>query len=431
MGTSVQKETQPGIGREGPASQPRARNAIWQVLNTLSIPVLALFTALVISAFFILASDPVILAAYGNFFQSPVHALAISWNEVASAYTALFLGAIGSPAAIVVAIRTYLATGQTNGLIQAFYPFSESLVAATPYIFAGLAVALGFKCGLFNIGAEGQIYIGALTAAYVGYRFTGLPWIIHAPLTLLAAALAGEVWAGIPGYLKAKTGAHEVINTMMMNYVAFNLADFLLNGPMKRGGSTGYIPISPDIQTSAYLPKFFPDPIRLHAGFLIALVMAGAMFWFLWRTTLGFELRTVGSNLRAAKYAGINITRNFVLAMALSGALAAMGGAGEVMGVNHSISQSFSPGYGYNSIALALMGGSNPLGVVLASLLFGALSNGATAMQALAGIPIDIVSIVQAFVIMFVAAPATIRFIYRLKVEGGVQAVFTRGWGGG
>lgn len=430
MGISVQTEIQPGIGREGPSAQPPARNTGRQVLNALSIPVLALFTALVISAFFILASDPVVLAAYGKFFLSPGHALAVSWKEVADAYTALFLGALGNPAAMVGAIRTYLATGQTKDLIQAFYPLSESLVSATPYIFAGLAVALGFKCGLFNIGAEGQIYIGALTAAFVGFTFTGLPWIIHAPLTLLAAALGGAIWAGIPGYLKARTGAHEVINTMMMNYVAFNLADYLLNGPMKRGGSTGFIPISRDIQPSAFLPKFFPDPIRLHAGFLLALAVAACVYLFLWRTTLGFELRTVGANLRAAKYAGISVTRNFILAMALSGALAALAGAGEVMGVNHNIAQGFSPGYGYDSIALALMGGSNPLGVVLAALLFGALRNGATDMQALAGIPIDIVSIVQAFVIMFVAAPAIIRWIYRLKAGGGFQAIFTHGWGG-
>jgi simple sugar transport system permease protein len=349
---------------------------------------------------------------------------------VAVAYTSLFLGAIGSPSAVASAIQLYLATGQTKALLDAFYPISESLVASTPYIFAGLAVALGFKGGLFNIGAEGQLYIGALTAAWVGYSVTGLPWIIHMPLTLFAAALGGAIWAGVPGLLKARTGAHEVITTMMLNYVAFNLADFMLNGPMKRGGANGFIPISVDIQPSAYLPAFFPDPIRFHMGFFVALVMAGFVFWLLWKTTLGFEIRTVGANPRAARYAGINVTRNFVVTMALSGALAAMAGAGEVMGVNHNIALGFSPGYGYDSIALALLGGGHPVGVVLASLLFGSLRNGATKMQSIAGIPIDIVSIVQAFVIMFVAAPAIIRWIFHLKAGGGVEAIFTRGWGG-
>jgi ABC-type uncharacterized transport system permease subunit len=430
VATSAQVKTQGAIPRPGPSPTPVARGTGRRILNTLSIPVLAIFSALVISAFFIVGSDAVVLAAYARFLSSPLHALAATWKAVADAYSALFLGAIGNPVTMVAAIRTYATSGQSQALLLAFYPMSESLVSATPYIFAGLAVALGFKCGLFNIGAEGQIYVGALTAAFVGYSLSGLPWIIHAPLTLLAAALAGAVWAGIPGFLKARTGAHEVINTMMMNYVAFNLADYLLNGPMKRGGPTGFIPISRDIQPSAYLPKFFADPVRLHAGFLVALAVAGGVYWFLWRTTLGFELRTVGANLRAAKYAGISVTRNFVLAMALSGALAALAGAGEVMGVNHNIAQGFSPGYGYDSIALALLGGGHPVGVVLAALLFGALRNGATQMQSLAGIPIDIVSIVQAFVIMFVAAPAIIRWIYRLRAEGGFQAIFTRGWGG-
>jgi simple sugar transport system permease protein len=165
-------------------------------------------------------------------------------------------------------------------------------------------------------------------------------------------------------------------------------------------------------------------------GFIVALLMAVVVYWFLWKTTLGFEIRTVGANDRAAKYAGISVSRNYVIALALSGALAAMAGAGEVMGVNHNMAQAFSPGYGFDSIALALLGGSHPAGVVMAALLFGTLRNGATKMQSLAGIPIDIISVVQAFVIMFIAAPAIIRWLYRLKTTGGVAAAFSRGWGG-
>lgn len=418
------------------AERPRAkpsgsRTAAWrQALSVLVIPVLALISALILSAFFILASDVSVLSAYAAFFSNPVHALALSWTVIADSYRALFVGALGDPGQIVAAIRLYITTGQTQPLILAFYPFTESLVTSTPYIFAGLAVAVGFKCNLFNIGAEGQIFIGAIVAAFVGYSFTGLPWIVHMPLTFIAGAAGGAIWGGIPGWLKAKTGAHEVINTMMMNYVAFRLADYLLNGPMKRGGPTGFIPISRDIEPSAYFPQFFPAPIRLHMGFIVALLVAAAVYWFLWKTTLGFEIRTVGANARAAQYAGVSVTRNYIVAMALSGALAAMAGAGEVMGVNHNLANAFSPGYGFDSIALALLGGSHPVGVVLAALLFGTLRNGATKMQSLAGIPIDIISVVQAFVIMFVAAPAIIRWIYRLRSEGGVQVVFTRGWGG-
>ena len=430
MANSVQVEKLEGAPAVKPSSAPR-RSALRSALNALVIPALALFSGLVLSAFFILVSDVTVLTAYSKFLSDPVGALGLSWKIVADAYSSLFLGALGDPPKMVDAVRAYLTTGQTQALVLAFYPITESLVTSTPYIFAGLAVALGFKCNLFNIGAEGQIFIGAIVAAFVGYSFTDLPWIIHLPLTFLAGALGGAVWGGIPGWLKAKTGAHEVINTMMMNYIAFRLADYLLNGPMKRGGPTGFIPISRDINPTAYFPAFFPEPMRLHLGFIVALVVAAVVWWFLFKTTLGFEIRTVGGNPRAAQYAGVSVTRTFILAMAASGALAAMAGASEVMGVNHNLASAFSPGYGFDSIALALMGGSHPAGVVAAALLFGTLRNGATRMQSLAGIPIDIITIVQAFVIMFVAAPAIIRWLYRVKAAGGVgDAIFMRGWGG-
>lgn len=398
--------------------------------NAIALPVLSLFSALVLSAFFILSSDWVVLTALGQFSSDPGRAVFAIGKALADAYGALFIGIFGDPAKISKEVSEFFATGDTQGLAIAFYPFSENFVTATPYIFAGLAVAFGFRCGLFNIGAEGQIFIGAAAAAFVGYSLEGLPWIIHAPLTLLAGALAGAFWAGIAGLLKATRGAHEVINTMMLNYVAFNLIHYLLNGPMKRGGAAGAIPISRNILESAYLPTFFPEPIRFHAGFIVALIVAALVWWLLFKTTLGFEIRSVGANLRAARCAGINISRNFVLAMAISGALAAMAGASEVMGVNHNLAEGFSPGYGFDSIALAMLGGGHPLGVVLAALLFGTLRNGATKMQSLAGIPIDIVSLVQAFVIMFVAAPAIIRWLYRLKTEGIGTTVLVRGWGG-
>jgi len=214
----------------------------------------------------------------------------------------------------------------------------------------------------------------------------------------------------------------------MMNYIAFRLADWLLHGPMMR---PGYNPISPDILPSAYLPQFFTSPIRFHAGFFLALIMAWVVWWFLFKSTLGFEIRTVGANPRAARYAGMNITKNFVLAMGLSGALAGMAGANEVLGLNHNLASAFSSGYGFDSIALALLGKSHPAGVVLAALLFGFLRSGATGMQSYAGIPIDIISIIQALVIIFIAAPPIVRSIYRIRVKQDMSAeVFTRGWGG-
>lgn len=401
---------------------PRGR-----LLDAILLPILAVFTALVIGALIIIFTDLEVLALYKNFFSAPGPALAASWEAVATAYSAMFKGSIGDPAEFVQGFRALRATGDAAALRQAFWPISESLVTSVPYIFGGLAVALGFQCGLFNIGVEGQIFIGALASVYIGYSIEGLPAYIHLPLALLAGAVAAGIWGGVAGLLKAKTGAHEVINTIMMNYMAFFLSDWLLRGPMKR---PGYVPISPSIEESAWLPRFFPDPIRFHAGFFVALAIAALVYWLLFKTTIGFEIRSVGANPDASRYAGINVTRNFVLAMFLSGALAGLAGANEVLGVNHNLGAAFSSGYGFDSIALALLGKSHPVGVVLAALLFGTLRSGATRMQSLAGIPIDIISIIQALVIIFVAAPAIIRWVFRLRAEReGAETIFTRGWG--
>jgi len=397
--------------------------------EALFVPFLAILTALIISGLFIVISEPVVVSAYANFFQSPGYALSVTLTTLSSAYGALFRGSIGDPKEIYRALVTFSQVGDAAPLRYALYPISESLTTSVPYIFAGLAVALGFRCGLFNIGAEGQILIGGLASVWVGYNITGFPWFIHLPLALVVGALAGALWSAIAGYLKAKTGAHEVINTIMMNYLAFRLSDLLLTDPRLMGRPTG-TPMTPQILPTAYLPRLLGSPLRFHAGFFMALGVAALVYWFLWKTTLGFEIRTVGANPDAARYAGMSVAKNFVLAMGLSGALAGLAGANEVLGVTHFVGGGFSPGYGFDSIALALLGKSHPLGVVLAALLFGTLRAGAAKMQIL-GIPIDIIQILQAMIIMFIAAPALVRLIYRLKVEREVtEVVFTRGWGG-
>jgi general nucleoside transport system permease protein len=195
-----------------------------------------------------------------------------------------------------------------------------------------------------------------------------------------------------------------VVNTIMMNWISFRLSDWLLNGPMKGGG---FRPVTPVIEESAQLPRFFGDPIRFNLGFFLALIVAAVVFWLLFKTTVGFQLRAVGANPDAARYAGMSVTRTFVLAMTLSGGLAGLAGASQVLGVDHWVGQGFSAGYGFDAIAIALLGKSHPVGVVLAALLFGFLRSGATRMQSLAGIPIDIISIIQGLVIVFVAAPAS------------------------
>jgi ABC-type uncharacterized transport system permease subunit len=217
-----------------------------------------------------------------------------------------------------------------------------------------------------------------------------------------------------------------VVNTIMMNWIAFRLSDWLLNGPMKAGG---FRPVTPNIEASAELPRFFPPPLRFNWGFILALAVAWLVYWLLFKTTLGFEIRAVGTNPDAAKYSGMSVVRNFVLVMTLSGALAGLAGAAQVLGTDHWVGQGFSAGYGFDSIALALLGKSHPLGVVLAALLFGALRSGATSMQSLAGIPIHIISIIQGLVIIFVAAPAIIRAIYHIRIGRTSETVLTRGWG--
>jgi simple sugar transport system permease protein len=327
----------------------------------------------------------------------------------------MFIGAFGNPVEIFKQLMIWIKTGDSKQLLAEIRPFNECLVVSVPYILAGLGVAVGFQCNLFNIGAEGQLYIGGLATAFFGYSVHGLPWFIHAPLAILAGALAAGIWGFIPGILKARFGAHEVINTIMMNYIAFRLTDYLVAGPMK---SPGGIPATPDVLPTAQLATLFPSPVRLHWGFFIALGLAVVVYWLLYKTTFGMEIRMVGANLRAARYAGISVTRTMAVTMAISAALCGLGGSIHLLGVDHRMVRAFSPGYGFDAIALALLGNSNPLGVVLAALLFGFLRGGAARMQSVAGTPVEIIRIIQGLVIVFIAAPEIIRGLYRLRSSG-------------
>ena len=409
-----------------PKSTPVVKRQVSSWTASLVLPVLAVFTGLVVGGIIIALANDAAIAAWGQVFQNPLAPLAASLNAVLQAYGALFSGALGTPSNVIAGLQSFFATGDKAALYKAIYPFTESLVLSTPYIFAGLSVAVGFRCGLFNIGAEGQFFMGALAAAFVGYSIDGLPAYIHLPMAILAGALAGAVWGAIPGFLKARFGAHEVVNTIMMNWIAFRLSDWLLNGPMKAGG---FRPVTPNVAVTAEIPRFFPDPLRFNWGFVLALVMALVVYWLLFKTTLGFEIRAVGANPDAAKYSGMSVLRNFVLVMTISGALAGLAGTVQVLGVDHWVGQGFSAGYGFDSIALALLGKSHPFGVVLSALLFGILRGGATTMQSMARIPIHIISVIQGMVIVFVAAPAIIRWIYRLRIGEEDRTVLTRGWG--
>lgn len=390
--------------------------------SPLTVTLLAIITGLILGGLLVAITTEEVYPAWR---ESPLLGIQTGWQAAWASYKALFTGSIGDPARMIAALRG----DDPLELRRAFNPFFESLVQSTPYIFAGLAVALGFRVGLFNIGAEGQLFIGAIFAVYVGFKFTNLPAFIHIPFSLLAGAFGGALWGFIPGWLKAKTGGHEVINTIMMNYIAFRLSEYLLRGPLQKPNS--FNPISPEIADSAKLYRFFEAPIRFHLGFFIALAVAWLVWWFLFKTRWGFDLRTVGANPNAARYAGMNIVRSTVLAMGVSGALAGLAGTNEVLGVNHNLAVAFSSGYGFDAIALALLGKSHPLGVVLSSILFGTLRNGAIQMQLSAGVPIDIISVLQAMILAFIAAPAIIRTIYRLRApDFDEEGIFVRGWGG-
>jgi len=363
-----------------------------------------------------------------GFLQTAFQALLIPFLAI---LTAIILGGI---IIAVVHGNPFLAYyGLIQGSFGSAKALSETAVWATPYIFAGLAVALAFKGGLFNIGAEGQLALGAVFSALIGYALpewlgTDIPIFIHLPLAIIVGMAAGAFWAAIVGFLKAYTGGHEVINTIMMNYIALNTISFLLNGPMKDRNPNNVIARTPLIAESAQMPVIF-EGYRIHWGFILALLAAFIVWWLLNKTTLGFEIRTVGANPDAAKYAGINVKRTIILTMTLSGLLAGLAGALEVTGLNYRHELGFSIGYGFDAIAIALLGKSHPFGVVLASILFAAMRNGATRMQFLTQLPVDLISVLQALILLFVAADAIIRYIYRIKSKG-ERVVLTRGWGG-
>jgi ABC-type uncharacterized transport system permease subunit len=318
-------------------------------------------------------------------------ATGVSVPRIGQAYAALFIGAFGSISAV-----------------------SETLTAAAPVTLTALGIALGFRAGLFNIGAEGQMIVGGLAAIFVGFAVTGLPWFVHLPLALLVGGAVGALWAAFPGWLKAATGAHEVITTIMLNLMAFQLTTFLLRLPlMQKPGRSD--PISQSALPTAELPKLLTwiDPgLRLNAGILITLAMVVLIYWLLFRTTLGFEFRAAGLNPSAARYAGMRSGLIIVVVMAISGALAGLAGANQVLGVLGRASPGFSGGAGFNGIAVALLGRAHPVGVLLAGILFGALDAGGRQMQVSAGVRIDLIAIIQSLIIVFVAAPMLVRAIF-------------------
>ncbi|MGI9111946.1 MAG: ABC transporter permease [Gaiellaceae bacterium] len=386
--------------------------------GAVAVTVLALVLALLVGAVVIAASDPAAAAAWRRVTSDPGRALAASWDAIADAYGALLRGALLEPASVSAAV-------DGGSIANVFGPISETLVAATPLILAGLSVTIAFRAGLFNIGGQGQAMLGAAAGAFVGFHWQ-LPAALHLAAALLAGVAAGAAWGLIPGFLKARTGAHEVITTIMLNYVAVGLVLYLLSKPIfLREGRTD--PLSPEVAGSARLPQLAGETLRLHLGILVALAVAAAMLWLLRRTTIGFSLRIVSLNEDAARTAGVSVSRAWVLGMVLAGALAGLAGAVEILGTDYALVPSSAASLGFLGISVALLGRATVGGTVLASLLYGAFEAGGVRMQAATATPFDIVTVIQALTVLFVAAPQLVRAVFRLRARP-IEAPAGRGW---
>ncbi len=316
--------------------------------------------------------------------------------------------------------------------------WATTLRKLSPLLLTGLSVAVAFKAGLFNIGASGQFLMGTVSAVAVGINFEGLPLVIHLPLAMLAGIVGGMLWGAIPGLLKVYTGAHEVIVTIMLNYVASNFAGWLVYAGGTQGQTPGplwdptarAISETPDVLASAQIPYIFGAPYRVHWGIVLAVLVAFLMWWLLSKTIVGFEIRTMGQNPRAAKYAGMRVNWTIVLTMMIAGGLAGLAGAIETLGVNHKFAPEFTGAVGFDGITVALLGQTHPLGVILAAFLFGALDAGGSRMQFDSGVSADIIQVIQALVLAFVAAPLLIRTIFRLRrPTNTVETAPTVSWG--
>ena len=371
------------------------------------IPILAILSAFLVGSVFMFITD---LENLVHFPADPAGTIVAGIARVGDAYYALVIGAFGDPTKIIAAIGS----NDPKVIAAAIRPITETLVAATPLIFCGLAVAIAFRSGVFNIGVEGQFIMGAMGATATVLAFKDLAPPVLLLFAIAVGTITGAAWGFIPGFLKARTGAHEVITTIMLNYVAANLVLLALRSEFFKQPGTD-APLSKILSTIVRVPLIFDLPaIRLHYGFVIALIMAAVVSWFIFKTTKGFELRAAGFNLHAARYAGMSAGGSIMLAMALSGGLAGLGGSFEVLGTAGQLTNDLSAGFGFNAIALALLAGNRPLGIVAAALLFGALRTGGGLMQVKTGIPLDLLVFIQALVIMFVAAPLLVRSIFRM-----------------
>lgn len=415
--TEPAEQPEPGLGSAGGFGR-----RLWRAFregNSVVVTLLAMLASIVVGGVLISVSDKATIAASKYFFSYPWDTFSAAWHATSQAYLALFEGAILNPSS--------LSSGSFTTIL---YPLSETIVNATPLILAGLSVGIAFRAGLFNIGGQGQIIWGAVFAGYVGFAWH-LPPVIHVVVAVLAGLVGGAVWGGLTGWLKARTGAHEVITTIMLNYVAYYALSFLLSvqgfqrPPYQQA-------ISNQVDGNARLPHLLGPDLRVHAGIFVALLAAWVTWWLLERSTVGFQFRAVGANPNAARTAGMSVERNYFLVMLVAGALAGLAGSMQILGTNSAITQDIDAGIGFDGITVALLGLGRPGGTVLAGLLFGALRAGGVQMQSRTGTPIDLVVVIQSLIVMFIAAPPLVRAIFRLKSRdsAGIGSELAKGWNG-
>ena len=380
--------------------------------NTL-LPFVAFVFAFFIGGIIMVISDPIVMGQI----SSPGKFLTSAGSKIGNAYLAIFQGSI---------FDINLARG--SGFIQGFYPLSETIVTATPLILCGLSVALAFRSGLFNIGAQGQFIFGAIAASYVGFTFNLNP-ILHVSLVLLVGVIFGGLYGGLVGILKAKTGAHEVIVTIMLNYIAALFVLWLLKTKLFLRPER-LDPIAPEVNPSAQLPKLFGENLRIHSGIFVAIFATIFVAWLLQSSTLGFKFRAVGSNSNAARTAGISVPFVTATTMFICGGLAGLGGAVHLIGTEYALGAGIAGSLGFDAITVALLGQATPIGTLFGALLFGALQTGGRTLLSNTGTSPDIVQVIQALIVLFIAAPALMKSIFRIKQNFNDKSMAAKGWNG-
>lgn len=389
------------------------KNMINSLKNNALLPFVAFIFAFFIGGMIIVISDPVVMGQL----SSPGKFITSAGAKIGNSYLAIFQGSIYD-----------VNLARDSGFWRGFYPLSETIVTAIPLILCGLSVALAFRSGLFNIGAQGQFIFGAIGASYVGFSYTFNP-ILHVILAILAGIILGGLYGGLVGILKAKTGAHEVIVTIMLNYIAALFILWLLKTSVFLRPDR-QDPLAPEVNPSAQLPHLFGENLRIHFGIFIAIFATMLVSWLLQKSTLGFKFRAVGANSNAAKTAGISVPFVTTATMFICGGLAGLGGAVHLLGTEKALAAGIAGSLGFDAITVALLGQATPLGTLFGALLFGALQTGSRTLLSNTGTSPDIVQVIQALIVLFIAAPTMMKAIFRIKSNLNDKSMAAKGWNG-